>query len=53
MEETLNIIVELLLSSYLVIISFTNGIFYFLGGFWGKVEISQLINNWDNLSFIN
>ena len=52
MEETLNIIVELLLSSYLVIISFTNGIIALLGGF-GRVEISQLINNWDNLSFIN
>jgi len=52
MDESLNIIVELLLSSYLVIISFSNLIFGLLGGF-GRVETSQLINNWDNLSFIN
>jgi len=53
MDESLNIIVELLLPSYLAIISFSNLFFGLLGWLFGRVEISQLINNWDNLSFIN
>jgi len=50
MEQPLNIILDLLLSTYLAIIYFSEVIFSWLEGF-GRVEISQLINNWGNLSF--
>jgi hypothetical protein len=50
MEQPLNIILDLLLSTYLAIIYFSEVIFSWLEGF-GRVEISQLLNNWGNLSF--
>ena len=50
MEQPLNIILDLLLSTYLAIIYFSEVIFSWLEGF-GRVEISQVINNWGNLSF--